>query len=303
MAVKDLIKILNEHLLRKQITLAQLSYRAIRFVLNKHEILSRASAIAYSAMLAFIPFITLVITVAAKLLPNLEAAGGKAPGFSGGDVSRILGTLFPPDVAALILAQLAHIQTQPSLGVISITLFLAVWTSTSLFSEVINSLNRILGVNEARSYWRLQLTAIALVLMQAALFTFAFVSILIGPKLAEWLALSGWLLLGATALQCILLFAVIYASFALTFHFGPSLHRRTGRRHWVSPGATFGTVVFLLATSSFRYYLEHFANYRTAYGSLGGLMMLMVWFWLMSLVLLISAEINKLAAIAENHKK
>ncbi|TXI95075.1 MAG: ribonuclease, partial [Burkholderiaceae bacterium] len=51
------------------------------------------------------------------------------------------------------------------------------------------------------------------------------------------------------------------------------------------------------------YYLEHFANYRTAYGSLGGLMMLMVWFWLMSLVLLISAEINKLAAMAENHKK
>ncbi len=289
---------LDEHLVRRQLTFAQLSLQAIRFVLNRHEILSRASAIAYGAMLAFLPFITLVITATALFLPDLAGAGRTAK-----DLAFMLGTIFPTDVTNLILDQLQQIQKQPTLPVLGVTLLLAIWTATSLYSEIINSLNRILGVSESRPYWRLQLTSASLALMQAVVLTTAFVAVVAWPHLVQFLGLSGWTAGLATILQWCLLFGVLHLSFAIVFHFGPANQKGNKKlTHWVSPGATFGTIVFLLATSGFRFYLEHFANYRTAYGSLGGLMMLMVWLWVMSLVLLISAEINKLAALAEGKK-
>lgn len=294
---------LKEHLLERQITFAQLSYRAIRFVLTKHEILSRASAIAYCAMLAFIPFVALVITVGAHLLPDLGKTTGvvTTSGITPQDVAAVMQKVFPPDVASLIMDQIAAIQTTPPLAVILGTLFIALWTSSSLYSEIINSLNRILGVSESRSYWRLQLTSIILVTMQTVVLSVAFVTIVGWPTIMSLLSLSGSMAGLATLLQWIVLFGVIYLSFAILFHYGPAT--TTGKReHWVSPGALFGTIIFLVATLCFRFYLEHFARYRSAYGSLGGVMMLMVWLWLMSLVMLIAAEINKLASLTDLSK-
>lgn len=302
-AVQRIRTQLKEHLLERQITFAQLSYRAIRFVLTKHEILSRASAIAYCAMLAFIPFVALVITVGAHLLPDLGKTTGvvTTSGITPQDVAAVMQKVFPPDVASLIMDQIAAIQTTPPLAVILGTLFIALWTSSGLYSEIINSLNRILGVSESRSYWRLQLTSLILVTLQTVVLSVAFVTIVGWPTIMSLLSLSGSMAGLATVLQWIVLFGVIYLSFAILFHYGPAT--TTGKReHWVSPGALFGTIIFLVATLCFRFYLEHFARYRSAYGSLGGVMMLMVWLWLMSLVMLIAAEINKLASLTDLSK-
>jgi membrane protein len=293
---------LKKHLADRELTFTQLVFKAIRYALTRHEIFSRASAIAFCAMLAFIPFITLAITIGAHLLPNL---GGhpSVNGMSGeaADVATAIGALFPPDAAALILDQIARIQAQPPLAVISITLFLALWTSSGLYNEIISSLNRILGVPESKPFWRVRLLTMGMVLLQTAVLTIAFVAIVAWPQILAFatlkLGLSMVVSALATVLHWLILFAIIYLSFTIVFHFGPDGKMK---HHWVSPGSFFGTVVFLLTTFGFRIYLEHFAQYRTAYGSLGGVMMLMFWLWLMSLVLLISAEINKLAAIAED---
>ena len=305
-AVQSVRRRLDLHLTERGLTFFQLVVQAIQYVLSRHEILSRASAIAFCAMLSFIPFITLVITVGAHLLPTLGAAAGHPLGVDSGlglsaqEVAAFLQTIFPKDAANLVIDQIARIQEQPPLAVISITLFLALWTSSGLFSEIINALNRILGVRETRPFWRIKLLTMGMVLLETALLFGAFVIVLIWPEISASLGLSSWAAVFASTAHWLLLFGLIYSSFAIVFHFGPDTKTRT---HWVSPGALFGTLIFLLTTHGFRIYLEHFARYSTAYGSLGGVMMLMFWMWLMSLVLLISAEINKLAAITGGSTK
>jgi membrane protein len=292
---------LKQHLTDRQMNFVQLVFRSVRFALTRHEIPSRASAIAFCAMMAFVPFITLAITIGAHLLPDLGGTSHlpHAGSAAAQEVAQVLQTLFPANAADLILDQIARIQAQPPLAIISVTLLLALWTSSGLYTEIINSLNRILGVPETRSLWSLRLRTMAMVMLQTLVFFIAFVAIVVWPRLMHLTHLSGWLLACATLLHWLILFAIIYASFAIIFHLGPD---RKTKHHWVSPGSFFGTFVFLVTTFGFRLYLEHFARYSTAYGSLGGVMMLMFWFWLISLVLLISAEINKLAALTEDKK-
>jgi membrane protein len=289
---------LKQHLAEREITFTQLVLRAVGHALTRHEILSRASSIAFCAMMAFIPFITLAITAGAHLLPDLTGHHGNIPysGVSAQEVATVVQAVFPSDAAALLLDQIARIQAQPPLAVISITLLLALWTSSSLYTEIINSLNRILGVPETRAFWRLRLRSMVMVMLQTAVVFVAFVAIVAWPQIIALAGLKSWLAGVATVVQWLILFGVIYSSFAIVFHLGPDGKKK---HHWVSPGAFFGTVVFLATTFGFRLYLEHFAQYRTAYGSLGGVMMLMFWLWLMSLVMLISAEINNLAAVTD----
>jgi membrane protein len=300
-AVRSVRRRLDLHLTERGLTFFQLVLQAINYVLARHEILSRASAIAFCAMLSFIPFITLVLTIGAHLLPTLGTAAhatgiDSSMGISAQEVAAFLQTIFPKDAAALIIDQIARIQEQPPLAVISITLFLALWTSSSMYSEIINALNRILGVTETRPFWKIKLRTMGMVLLETALLFGAFVMVLVWPGISASLGLTAWAAAMASAAHWLLLFTMIYLSFAIIFLFGPD---NKSKPHWVSPGALFGTLIFLLTTYGFRIYLEYFAHYSAAYGSLGGVMMLMFWMWLMSLVLLISAEINKLAAITD----
>ena len=61
---------------------------------------------------------------------------------------------------------------------------------------------------------------------------------------------------------------------------------------WITPGAVLATVLWLLASLGFRYYVTHFADYNATYGSLGGVIVLMLWFYLSSLAILVGAEMN-----------
>lgn len=294
---------LDLHLAERGWTFAELVYRALVYVLTRHEILSRASAIAFCAMLAFIPFITLVLTVGAHLLPSLASHAGplSSPdirfGLTSHQVATFLQALFPAGAANLVIDQIASIQAQPPLAVISITLFLALWTSSSLYGEIINALNHILDLTETRPFHWLKLRSMAMVLAETAVLFVAFLAVVTWSPLLAYLGLDGVIEKVASVLHGLLVFGTIYLSFSIIFQYGPDDPRK---QHWVSPGAFFGTVCFLITAYGFRIYLDHFSRYSTAYGSLGGVMMLMFWLWLMSLVLLIAAEINKLAGITSS---
>ena len=80
-------------------------------------------------------------------------------------------------------------------------------------------------------------------------------------------------------------------SCSLIYHYGPDLKERR-RRHWFTPGAAFGAFIWLVASFGFRMYLHFFDNYSVSYGSLGALMILLVWLYATGLACLIGAEIN-----------
>lgn len=277
-----------------------LARQTLNHVLCEHGLLTRASAIAFSSMMAFIPFLALVLSACVYLLPDLSGGPNASPGILNLSVEQLEATLHQlvPDEAYLIVAdQLARIQSQPPLPVVSISLLLAMWTSSGLFLEIIDALNRIYGIKESRSFIKLRFLAFFMTIVQALILLTSMCAIVAWPQIIGAFGLTyeqAWI---ATAVKWVVVFLMIMLSFGLTFHVGPDAMQS---RKWVTPGALFGTTVFLLMTYLFKLYVQNWTSYENAFGSLGGVLMLMFWFWISSLVLLVAAEMNKIAQMASD---
>jgi membrane protein len=95
-------------------------------------------------------------------------------------------------------------------------------------------------------------------------------------------------LLAATVHWIAIIFAILM-SFAAIFYLGPSV-----RQHWewITPGSLIGTSIVLIASLLFRVYVQSFSNFDKAYGSLGGVMIMLMWIWIMGIIVLVAAELN-----------
>jgi membrane protein len=159
-------------------------------------------------------------------------------------------------------------------------------------TAIIDTLNAAYDIEEGRSWWRVRLTAILLTVAVAAFIVISFTLVLAGPTLAEHLA--AWFGLGAgfewgwKILQWPLVFGLVSVGFALVYYFAPDAEQDW---IWLTPGSVIGTTLWLLASLGFKYYVAKFGSYET-YGVVGGVMVLMLWFYISGLVLLIGAELN-----------
>lgn len=284
--------------LREALTLGGLSVRQLVCrTWNKtfeNEIFTRASAVAFYAMLALVPFLGLVLTLTVQLLPDLTGRFGNTAGVGNLTVEQLDATLaasFPPEAYSVIKTQITRLQKESHFGLISIGAAITVWLASSLFVAVIDAMNRIYGVVETRPFWKLHLTAIVMTVIQAVILVGAMLVIVGWPQILRWLGLSAPAAIMATVVQWLVVEVMVLASFALTFYFGPDADQRW---EWITPGSLIGSIVFLLETYGLRIYVQNFANYNQTYGSLGGVMVLLLWFWLSSVVVLTAGQVNKI---------
>ncbi len=281
--------------LRAALTLGGLTVRelAVRtwHKINENEIMTRAAAVAFYAMLALVPLLGLIVTLAVQLLPDVS---GQTPGVGNLTVNQFestLKTLFPPEAYRVVEAEVGRLQKSPPFGLISFGLAMTLWLASSLFVAIIDAMNRIYGVVETRSFLRVRVTAVLMTIVQSSLLVGSLLAIVAGPQIASWLGFSRPTVLLATALQWFGVTVLVLLSFALSFYVGPDADQRW---EWITPGSLFGTALFLATSLLFRVYVQNFANYNKTYGSLGGVMVLLFWFWISSVVLLGAAQINKL---------
>ncbi len=254
----------------------------------EHEILTRAAAITFYAIADLVPFLALVITLTAYCLPWIPRVAGDDRSASVGPLEP-LRNLIPDDAVSIVARELRRLQDQPSSGVISVGLVAILWFSTSLFVAIMDAMNRIMGVEETRPIWKQRLVALLMTLSQAAILIVALATILIWPQIIDWLGLSHSTAILATVLHGLAVFLLILLSFAVALYFGPDADQRW---EWITPGSLLGTPVVLLVSYLFRVYVQNWGNYTATYGSLGGIVVLMSWFWLCSVVLLAAAVLN-----------
>jgi membrane protein len=263
--------------------------------MTEHEILTRAAAITFYAIAALVPFLALSLTLTAYCLPWIpESAAGEST-----VMTDMLGGLLPPDGASIVSREVARLQQQPPIGIISVGLITLVWLSSSVFLEIIAAMNRIEGVNESRPIWRLRLTAMLMTLTQAAILIAAGVTTVVWPQILAGLGLNQLGAILATLAHGITVFVVILLSFALAFYLAPDNHQRW---KWVTPGSLVSTVILLFASVVFRFSVQHWGNYSATYGSLAGIVILMTWLWLCSLGLLAAAELNRVVEKASQRR-
>jgi membrane protein len=253
----------------------------------EHAILTRAAAIGFYAIAALVPFMALFIALTAHWLPWIERR------FRGTPTANLLepfAELLPDDAASFLSRELSRLETQPPTGLISFGLAVGMWLSSSVFVEIIDAMNFILGVHDRRSYWKRRAIAMIMTLTQAAILIASVLTVIAWPQIVKFLHLSVTGTILATVLHQLTVFVAVLLSFALALYVAPDAEQHW---EWITPGSLVGTTLLLAVSLLFRIYTQYWANYSATYGSLAGIIVLMSWVWLSSVFLLTAAELNK----------
>jgi len=266
------------------------------------ELLLRATAAAYCALTALAPFLAVLLTLAATLVPDITRATGARGALGGITVEELRSTLayyLPEDAYGVVAEEIARIQRRPPVGLISVSLVASLWLASSLFGTIIDALNRIHGVSETRPYWTLVLRAIGLTALEAIIVLGSLLALVVWPHVRGALGWRGPTPLAEDLLTWSVSALGVLFSFSVTSYLGPNLRRRW---RWITPGSALGTLALLVSGLALRVYVQHFANYGKTYGSLAGVMILAFWFWIAAVIALVAFQLDRVIEEEEQRR-
>ena len=205
----------------------------------------------------------------------------------------ILGGVVPGDIIAILQDQIRKISEGNNGGILTLGLAAALWSSSAALMGLIDALNRAYDIEEGRSWWKVRLLALGLTLALAAFIVIAFALVLVGPTAADYIARATGLgpVFAWTwkVLQWPLVLALVALGAAAVYYFAPDAEQEWV---WVTPGAVLAAIIWLAASLGFKYYVTQFGTYTETYGTIGGVMVLLLWFYLSGVVFLVGAELN-----------
>src|SRR6516165_10272143 len=268
------------------LTVSQLG-RSVFDEILANNVLGRAAELAFYFLFALFPLILIVVTSFGLFAADrIELQN---------DLLSYFADLLPPIAFQLLRAVVDELAVHASSGKLTFGIVSALWAVSGGIGSMISSLNLAHHVRETRSWFKVRAIAIGLSLLISILLLTALLIVLIGSRSVGWLGTAlGFhplLVLAWKASQWPGVIFFVLLSCALIYRFGPNLKQRR-HWHWVSPGGAFGVLVWLGASYGFRMYLHFFNHYSAAYGSLGAVMILMLWLYFFGLAYLIGGEIN-----------
>lgn len=250
------------------------------------DIFERASGLAFDFLFALIPLLV-------SLLALLRLFTSRSI-----QLQNTLLTFFADFLPALAFQLLSNttrvLATNPTGEELVIGFLAALWFASRGVSLMISSLNVVYAVKETRSWLRVRAVAVLLTLVISTLILSSLIFLLVGGSVVDWIGKELHLASAMVALWKAMQWpgAVLFMlfSYALIYYFGPNVP--TKRRQWITPGSVFGVMMWLAVSEGFRIYLRYVNSYTLIYGSLGALMILMVWLYVTALAFLIVGEIN-----------
>ncbi len=260
---------------------------------NADNVLGLAAQLAYYFLLALVPAIACMVALTSLLPPETIV-----------QMLQSIATVVPPDMLEILKDQLNSLRQSENSGVLSFGLLMALWSSSAALVAVTDALNRAYDIEESRPWWKVRLIAIGLTIGLAVFVVSAFTLVVAGPELAETMAarigLGDAFTVTWTILQWPIAFGLVTLAIANIYYFAPDADQ-----DWVyiTPGSVLATLLWLLASLAFRFYVSNFADYNATYGSLGGVIVLMLWFYISSLAILAGAELNAEIEHASPHGK
>ena len=214
-----------------------------------------------------------------------------------------LGTQMPPEAANYVVDAILGLLPAGNQGLFGIGLAVSLWSASMAMGSLITTINRAYNIRPRRNLIHQKFLSIWLTLLLAMLWMLAFVIVLVGPRVTqsvfELVGLASETNTFWTSVRLPMAFVLTLISLAILYYIAPEAKQRF---RWILPGAITAAFMWLGASSGFRVFLRNFNNYDLTYGSIAGLIILMVWFWLSGVVFLLGAEINSLMKrIDEEH--
>jgi membrane protein len=246
------------------------------------DVLTVARSIAFSGMLALFPALAAFVSIYG-LFADVSTAREHLAALAG---------LIPADAMTLIGEEMVRIAAQKDAS-LSFTfllgLALSVWSANAGMKALFNGLNIAYEEREKRRFVHLNLVTLAFTFGAIAIVTLAIAGVVVIPVLLTALGAGG----GAGVLALLrwpVLLGLVSLGLATLYRFGPSRDKPKWR--WVSWGSAAATILWLVTSLLFSWYLSNFANYDKTYGSLGAIFGFMMWMWLSAVVILAGAELN-----------
>jgi len=248
-----------------------------------------AKGAAYSAMLSFFP----ILASAAAILVQTGAQFVSRP------LENALSQIVPPGTEDLVVQQFRVAGSRP-LWLLVVAALISLWAASSVIKSLIEGFQAAYRVPRNRDFFHQSAVAMALVLLAAVPLLLASLLILFGGQVERavlnWMKVDPlwnplawvWEMVALLARYAIALAATVAVT-ATLYYFGP--YRRQ-RWHYVWPGAILATILWLLATSGFAWYVRHLAHYNVMYGSVAAGIVLLVWMYLIAAIALIGCEFN-----------
>ncbi|HET9660937.1 MAG TPA: YihY/virulence factor BrkB family protein [Thermomicrobiales bacterium] len=260
----------------------ELLKRSIRAFV-KDDMLTYAAALSYSALFALFPFLIFLIAVLGFL---------RIPQFFDWLLEQAQSAL-PADSFRLVENVIRDIEGKSRGGLLSFGIVIAIWSASSGIRSVMNAMNVAYRVEETRPAPRRYLLSVLYTIGLAALLIAAAALMLIGPRAIEWIAdraeLGSQFVTLWTWLRWPVLALLLMVVAALIYYVAPNVDQPFAL---LSPGAVVAVAIWVLASVGFSLYVANFSNYSATYGSLGGMVVLLLYFYISSAVLLLGAEVN-----------
>lgn len=242
-----------------------------------------AAGVAFFSLLAIFPLITACLSIygyfadPAKVQDMLMGVSGVMPG----------------DAWVLLNDQITSVVAQPDakLGVgIAVGLLIALYSAGSGIRAIMRAMNIAYGEVESRGFAKFYALAGTMTL-STILFLWVALAVIIGvPAILTILKLEGLAALVTKALPWISLIGLFAFALGVLYRYGPS--RRPAKNRWVYPGIIFTSVSWLIMSAGFSFFVANFGSYNATYGSLGAVIVLLMWFWLTAFVVIVGAELN-----------
>jgi membrane protein len=246
-----------------------------------------AAALTYYGLLSLFPALIALVSIVGLV---------GDPASTTRTMTEIVTKLGPSSAADTFAGPIKSITSHRSAAGILLVVGLAtaLWSASSYVGAFMRAANVIYETPEGRPFWKLRplqiLVTLVMLLLLAAV---ALALVLTGPVVD---AVAGPLGVGSTAVSIWniakwpVLLAVVVTMFAVLFYAAPNV-KLAGFR-WVTPGALLAIVVWLIASAAFAFYVANFGSYDKTYGALGGVVCLLVWFWITNVALLLGMELN-----------
>ncbi len=244
---------------------------------------TRASSLAFNFFLAFFPSIIVFFT----LIPYIPIDGLQEI------LMELLSTVLPPSTNEITFSTLDDIINNPRGGLLSIGFILALYFSTNGINSLIEAFNASYHIRENRPLIQQRLLSLGLTLILSFMLIIAMGLIIFGKLTLSYL--TDFYIISNSAAELILLgkwFAILLMLFfgiSILFHLGPCIKSKWKLFTAGSMLATFGIII---TSIGFNYYINHFSQYNKVYGSIGTLMIILIWMYFNSIILLTGFELN-----------
>lgn len=254
---------------------------------------TRASSVSFNFFLAIFPFIIFLFT----LIPYIPITAFQDT------LLDLFEDVIPPDTYEMVESTIFDIVKRQNTGLLSLSFVLTFFFSTNGVSAIMDGFNKTWHAIETKTWWQQRLSAMFIMVLLSLFVIIAIALITMGGTAIYWMLKHEWIkgeftVIMLLVMKWIIVLLLTFLSVSLLYYLAPA---ERSEYRFFSPGSILATVLLIVGTLGFNFYIQNFSRYNALYGSIGTLLIFLLWIYFNALILLIGFELN--ASIKQARKK